>query len=152
MEKKKPGRKAGSFTGPLNPRWNGGVSEYPHHDLLKKRRIAVLEKAHWICASCGGAAKETHHIDGGKVNHNGDNLTALCHACHMSLHAGRKNKTSRFRDKYGFTLQEIANQSGLSVGTVYNHLKENRKPPRPDARAKINAIIGSAEKLEGGLP
>jgi 5-methylcytosine-specific restriction endonuclease McrA len=51
------------IAGSLNPRWNGGVSDYPNHYKLKKNRLIALERDNYICQYCGGEATQAHHKD-----------------------------------------------------------------------------------------
>src|SRR3972149_8701541 len=92
--------------GELNPRWNGGISEYPNHLLFKKNRIEVLEEADYTCWFCGKInINEVHHQDGLKTNHAKENLKACCHACN-----GKKAQVhnSKFRRLYGRTLTDLS--------------------------------------------
>lgn len=86
---------SGPRKGPGNPRWRGGVSEYKNHYLLKKNRLIVLKAANYVCEKCGRIASVTHHRDGGKTNHNCENLMPLCEPCHFKIHTGRKNKKTK---------------------------------------------------------
>jgi len=110
----KGGRKKGGMTGELNPRWNGGISEYSNHYELKKARIEVLKRTHGKCEICGEPAKIVHHIDGFKDNHNLNNLIPLCKNCHAPLHANDEtgkyidSRHSKYIKLYGYTLRELA--------------------------------------------
>ena len=106
-----------------NPKWNGGVSEYPNHYEMKKNRLIKLKEVDGKCEACGEDAYCVHHLDGSNDNHQLDNLAVLCKKCHSILHAGRENnnhsqrlKTSKYIRLYGMTLSEMANQYG---GTVH---------------------------------
>lgn len=82
-----------AFKGAKNPRWNGGVAEYPSHSELKKNRLIVLREANYICQVCGGKATQTHHKDKSKTNHAKENLLPVCCKCNASFHRdviGRK--------------------------------------------------------------
>ena len=72
--------------GSKNPRWNGGVSQYPNHYELKKNRLIVLNLRKWKCEICGEKAQQTHHKDGNKANHSLSNLQAVCKKCHQLIH------------------------------------------------------------------
>lgn len=71
--------------GPNNPNWNGGVSQYQHHGVLKKVRIKKLESVNYKCQACGAEAVQIHHIDRTKSNHDISNLMALCTYCHHHI-------------------------------------------------------------------
>ena len=67
--------------GERNGRWNGGVSEYPNHYLLKKNRLIVL-KNYPTCQRCN-KKKSTcvSHRNKDKSDHKIENLEALCCSC-----------------------------------------------------------------------
>ena len=54
--------------------------------LWKRNRIAILEAANYKCANCGQNTKLVHHKDGKRIDHRMENLTPLCHECHVKLH------------------------------------------------------------------
>ena len=86
-----------------NPRWAGGASYFPQHQLLKKNRRFVLEQCP-LC-SCGEKAQVVVHINGDKSDHRIDNLRPLCYACNGVRHRGRSN-LSPLR-VYGMTFSDI---------------------------------------------
>ena len=96
-------------SGSLNPRWNGGNSEYPNHSQMKKIRLEVLKEANYICQFCGGVAVEIHHKDLSKNNHSKDNLKACCHKCNSQI---RKPHTSKYKRRYGYFGYEL-NEMGF---------------------------------------
>ena len=54
-----------------------------------KRQCKIkMEMENNICEDCGEEAKEVHHIDKTKHNHQIDNLKALCFKCHRTYHRG----------------------------------------------------------------
>lgn len=69
--------------GEKNPRWNGGVSEYPNSYELKKNRLEVLEEANYVCRVCGRKATQVHHKDKSKTNHAKENRLAVCCKCNI---------------------------------------------------------------------
>jgi hypothetical protein len=85
--------------GELNPRWNGGTSEYKNHYTMKKNRILKMNTVKWKCEKCGNDAIYVHHIDKTKTNHKICNLMAVCRLCHAQLHKRKKHKTINM-DKY----------------------------------------------------
>lgn len=89
-----------TFKGGGNPRWNGGISEYPNHSLMKKLRLKVLGKANYICAECGGIADRIHHRDGSTDNHFEENFEPICAKCHCKF-------SVRYKKHYGFTKKEL---------------------------------------------
>lgn len=117
-----------SFIGKNNPRWNGGVSEYPNHVEMKRNRLLKLAESKNKCEICGEDAFCVHHLDGSFDNHSLDNLVVLCHRCHLVLHNDRfernhslKQKTSKYIREYGLTLEGMAAKYGGSA-TRYFYL------------------------------
>lgn len=111
--------------GELNPRWNGGTSQYKDHYTMKKIRKEVLKEANYICAFCGERkATEVHHKDLSKDNHSKENLVPCCHKCHCRQpQKPRKPSSTKYRRKYGLTLKEMKEQYG-SV-SAFKELYEN---------------------------
>lgn len=105
--------------GKYNNNWNGGISDYPNHHLLKKNRLIKLESINCICEECGGKATEVHHKDNSKDNHNIDNLKGLCHRCHM-----QENHNSKYKILYGMTGKEIANKFNIKISLVHLRHKD----------------------------
>lgn len=79
--------------GENNPRWNGGISEYPNQPILRKKKIEIFKKVKGKCEMCERTAKIIHHIDEDKSNHSIDNLMALCLFCHKEIHSKKNSKT-----------------------------------------------------------
>ena len=101
-----------------------GVSEYPNHYDFKKIRLFLLIKNNWKCFICGNEATEVHHIDEDKSNHNEDNLMCVCRKCHISrIHAGRKNKTSKYIRLFGYSIIELSSIVGCSTAAISNAFK-----------------------------
>ena len=131
---KKTRRPCIAMRGPNNPRWNGGVSDYPDHYLMKLRRLERLKKARGKCEICGDPANSIHHIDENKANHNIDNFLAVCNHCHKVLHskeptAGFLGYTSKYRRIYGMTINEIGSFLGISPSYVQHWLRGKRNFP-----------------------
>ena len=131
--------------GEKNPRYNGGVSEYPDHSGMKHNRIIKLKEADGKCEVCGEEAFCIHHIDGSVDNHALENLAVLCKKCHFIMHAGRNEenfsvrpKTSKYIREYGMTLREIANKYG-GTGAAYRYMHQ---------RGELRAFIDEQEKKE----
>jgi len=126
-----------SKKGEKNPRWNGGVSEYPNHTELKKIRIEVLKNSKCRCEICGKPAKLVHHINEDKSDHSIDNLIALCRNCHELLHCddegrsyrGRllKGSPNKYSLIYGMTINEIAKCFGVTNQAVYYWIRKPEK-------------------------
>ena len=124
--------KSEAMKGENNPRWNGGISEYPNHAELKRIRIKIFQKSKGKCEICGEPAKMVHHIDEDKSNHSIDNLIALCLACHESLHCDDNGKSFKGRPlKYNLicnmSVKEISKIFGVCTGTIYYWLKNPKK-------------------------
>ena len=76
-----------------NGRWNDGISEYPNHSLMKRVRKERLIACNYKCQICGGPAKQVHHLDRSKTNHDPNNILVLCRKCHMGFfHSGKNRK------------------------------------------------------------
>lgn len=121
----------GAPKGEKNVNWKGGIAGYPNHSELKRNRLLILQQAKGKCKICGEPAQLTHHIDGSVDNHSLDNLVAVCNPCHKALHHkdnkfGGDGKTSKYRRKYGLTLNEMTLRLGGSVG-FYSKLKKKGK-------------------------
>lgn len=95
------------ITGNKNPRWNGGISEYPDHSRMIKLRKEVLEEAGYVCEKCGGKADRIHHRDFNKSHQVKANYMPICNECNLKFH-------SKYRGLYGLTLKEMANKYGGS--------------------------------------
>jgi 5-methylcytosine-specific restriction endonuclease McrA len=108
-----------------NPNWRGGTSDYPNHTLMKKNRILKLQQTEGLCEICKKQGEQIHHKDGSKDNHNIENLILLCHKCHIIIHSGRQNKTSKFIRLYGMTMQSMAEKWGGHIGKYYYLHKKN---------------------------
>lgn len=130
--------------GEKNPRWNGGVSEYPNHIKLKKMRIKVLKKAKGKCEICDNQANIVHHIDGDKGNHSIINLIPLCNPCHQALHKkeyGEMGNRSKYFIKYGMSLYQIGEKLHMSYDSVWQYLNNPNK--KDYIENKIRNIINN---------
>ena len=123
-------RMAERMKGEKNPRWNGGISEYPNHAEMKRNRLQKLKEAKNKCEVCGEEAFCIHHLDGSVDNHSMNNLAVLCKRCHHVLHAGRREvnfsdrpKTSKYIREYGMTLKQMMEQFGGSI-TRYRNMHQ----------------------------
>jgi len=72
-------------SGELNPRWNGGTSQYKNHYELKKNRKIALKRDNYICQYCKKKTNQVHHRDHKKDNHGVENLIACCQSCNLKL-------------------------------------------------------------------
>ena len=86
---------ASNRKGVNNCNWNGGVSDYKDHSLMKRQRKIKLKQTKGKCEICQGEGKQIHHIDGTKDNHKLGNLIFVCYKCHGVLHIGRKKKKKK---------------------------------------------------------
>jgi len=69
------------------------IYPYPNVALLEKNRIAKLRQANYRCEICGEEAKQVHHKDCLKTNHDISNLMAVCIKCHKrKFHSGSYRK------------------------------------------------------------
>lgn len=117
-----------NIIGENNPRWNGGVSEYPKHALMKKNRLIKLRESGGKCEACGKEAAFIHHLDGSRDNHELSNLAALCQKCHALLHRGdgRRNPSTKYSRLYGMTLREMTERFGGTMPTYATMHKNGR--------------------------
>jgi len=80
-----------------NPKWKGGIAEYPNHYKMKIARIEKFKLSKGLCEICKKKADVIHHIDGTKTNHELNNLIILCSACHGVVHTScNTTKTKRY--------------------------------------------------------
>lgn len=105
-----------SAKGNRNVNWKGGVAQYPNHYLMKKNRLIILLN-NPKCEKCGKPATQIHHRDFSKVNHKLSNLMAVCTQCNCKL-------SSKFYQRYGMTLNEIASKLGKSRNYWWKHQEE----------------------------
>ena len=123
--------------GALNPRWNGGISEYPNHYQMKLARIERFKQTKGLCEICGKDADVIHHIDYSKSNHKLDNLLVVCNRCHVVLHTRDNPKVSlkriiyhkrhtnlSFKKTYGFRWIDLQQKFGLSQYEIHQHHKK----------------------------
>ena len=110
--------------GKNNHNWNGGVSEYPSQNTMKKNRFIKLQQTKGMCEICGNRACKIHHKDENKSNHEMTNLAIVCNQCHGLLHKGEKRNTSIYIRIYGMTLQSMADRFGGS-GACYWKMHKN---------------------------
>jgi len=123
--------------GELNPRWNGGKSQYPNHYTMKKIRKVVLAEENYTCYFCGKPAKQIHHLDHSKSNHSRTNLVACCNSCNLLIAGQHKSK---YKNAYGMKLVEIAKRLRTSTSKVIEMHRNNklRQVLSPD---EVNAVL-----------
>jgi hypothetical protein len=150
---------AAGMRGKHNPRWNGGISQYPGHADFKRTRLVVLRRTKGKCKICSAHANVVHHIDGSKDNHKIENLIALCDACHWAAHKeelqmvnGRVSDhpfrgTSKYRRLYGFSLWEMSALMGCAAGTISKLL---RNPSTLDETIARVRKLAEDHKRQGG--
>lgn len=109
-------------TGEAHHSWKGGVSDYPHHSLMKRNRLKKLQQVHGICEICKKAkATNIHHIDESKDNHDISNLLAVCKKCHVALHIdnmSKPRKKTKFIKIYGKSVFDMAGQLNTKDGRI----------------------------------
>lgn len=101
---------------------------YKNQYLMKKRRLEKISMTEGKCEICGNGGMHVHHKDFSMENHDLSNLIFVCGKCHKKLHGSKRQ--SKFRKMYGATLQEFANELGVSitsVKTLYFQGKLNKK-------------------------
>ena len=81
----------------------------PYPDNWKEIALSIKEKAQWRCSKCGmqcirpgkelpkisfsqrmSQTLQVHHWNRDPADNRQENLSALCTACHLSYHRGRK--------------------------------------------------------------
>ncbi len=115
-----------------NGRWTGGEnSYYTNHYQLKLNRKERLKQCGNKCEKCGdGTANlKATKLDGDKENHEISNLKMLCSKC-----VGSK-QNSKFKKKYGNTLDELCREFGVSLSTLYKFIPDN------DSKVKLKTSI-----------
>lgn len=132
--------------GPGNPRWKGGISQYPNHSLFKKQRLIKLGIVGYKCELCRKGGKlQAHHVNRDKSDHRLENLKIVHARCHGKLHRGRKNnpiRTSNLIRKYGRTLKRWSLETGLTRSTICGILYgKNRKFSKLSCKAERIAEI-----------
>ena len=101
---------------------NGTGGGYTNQYQLRHAKLIIMENANNKCEICGGEAKEVHHIDGTKNNHELNNLVALCFSCHGKAHRG---KTSIYRREFGYSITEISLMVGCSTSWLSKNIKKD---------------------------
>jgi transcriptional regulator with XRE-family HTH domain len=135
--------------------------EYGNHYTMKKNRLKVLGAANFTCAICKGEAKQVHHKDGSKSNHNPDNLLPVCRKCHMKIHAAQRARwdvesIEVAMMQRGIDKGELAELTGLTKATITNILKTGatknstmkRIADALDYPVEAFLLPGAAEKLD----
>ncbi len=117
--------------GEKNCNWNGGVSEYKDHYLMKRLRLEKLRSVNYKCELCGGAANEVHHKDRDKSHHDLNNFLALCRKCHVGLHRDQLGRPRLYGDR---TLQEMADLCGVGLATIHKYF---RHPDKLETKTRI---------------
>jgi len=116
--------------GSANPRWNGGISEYPNHGQMKRNRLIKLKEADGKCEVCGSDAYCIHHLDGSRDNHELENLAVVCRKCHGILHTAgeRANSNTKYVRLYGLTCRQMSEKyGGTSSRYHYLHIHNRLK-------------------------
>jgi len=112
-----------STSGDKNVHWNGGVSEYKNHYIMKKIRKEMLKDSP-ACEDCGNSkAIHVHHKDKTKDNHSVDNLKLLCIKCHVKYHIG-DSKSYKYKNIYGMSLEKLSKHFGKSRQEI-RHIHNN---------------------------
>jgi hypothetical protein len=124
--------------GKNNPRWNGGVSEYPNHAEFKKKRIIILSAAYYTCEICKeNKATQVHHKDRNKANHELSNLIAVCQKCHINIH---KEESGRPK-VHPLGLVKLSEITGVSIATISRYLRNKNSISRISVKEKLEKII-----------
>lgn len=89
-----------------------------------RNRSIKINITNATCELCGEKGAHVHHKDGGKRNHELDNLQMLCTSCHIMMHSGERANTSKRRE-YGMTMKKIAKIMNISVNTAYARSSNN---------------------------
>jgi len=85
-------------SGAKNPRWLGGRSGIPYTGngwWSENLRKYIHERDYETCQICGSQQNlDIHHKDFGKSDHQPENLTLLCHKCHVRVHVEHARNSS----------------------------------------------------------
>ena len=65
---------------------NGLPFSYPNYKKLKYNRLIIMERVNYLCQVCKDLGEQIHHKNGGKINHNLNNLVWVCLKCHRLIH------------------------------------------------------------------
>lgn len=67
--------------------WDKWYQNYLASDKWRKTRLRILERDDHVCASCGGAATQVHHLTYDRVGQeHDDDLVSICRPCHEKEH------------------------------------------------------------------
>lgn len=137
--------------GERNVNWNGGVGQYPGHHVFRRNRLVMMAACHWRCESCGELAEQAHHRNSDKMDHRVENLQPLCRRCHVAMHRGRRNATSKYLRRFGKTLAQIGAMYGVSPVVVFSWLKRDKSwvPGNPSPTKKAYPIVKQDEEVLG---
>lgn len=94
---------------------------YSHSSLLKRNRKWLLTQIEHLCFCCGGKARQTHHLDWERTNHEIENLLPVCTTCHGKLHAehNRESITAKIKSKIKSMVKMKINL--LQHFSIHNH-------------------------------
>ncbi len=109
--------------GSHNGRWSGGInSYYTNHYQLKLNRREKIKQCGNKCEECGATnvILNAARKDGDKNNHEISNLKMLCSKC-----MGKK-VNSKYKTIYGNTLEELCDEFGVSLTTLYKFIPKNK--------------------------
>jgi hypothetical protein len=143
--------------GKKNPRWNGGISEYPNHSEMKRVRKQKIKDSSGKCVICGWQDKppyshlRIHHIDRSKDNHFYDNLLVACPKCSMKFHKSQPHKTSKILRLYGISLKQLADNFGGSSSKYYIMHRTGILKDFIEKKT-VNTIIPSLPRLRQTFP
>jgi DNA-binding Xre family transcriptional regulator len=110
---------------------------YPNKTDFNKNREIVLERSGGLCERCGEKADAVHHVDGQKVNHEVENLKAVCHKCHGKEHKEIRramdieipmidiDRLDRIIKIRGYTKTMIRKQRHINMIHIYKRKKAN---------------------------
>lgn len=102
---------------------------YKNYHVLQKNRLIKLKETSGRCEICNKVARIVHHADFTTDNHQLENLTPLCGTCHRTIHSEelpRVVSRSKYRQKYGLTLCEMALRFG-GTKSRYGELEKQNK-------------------------
>lgn len=85
--------------GKLNPAYIHGHNDNHFRYMAgftRTLRNKIKERDNHTCQKCGATEKlDVHHKDSNPLHNNEENLTTLCHSCHMSHHQSMRNNFTR---------------------------------------------------------
>jgi len=125
------------------------IDNYKRLGRSYTRKLYPIKKDD-VCYKCGSNKKISHHhIDGNPQNSNPENISIICHICHLRYHrqnghVGKKSKLSqtdlnRIIDK-STPISQLAKELGFTMGYLRD-IRNGRHIPIPIEKQTILCFI-----------